>query len=159
MRKYFTGGLVILWMTVIFAFSAQTAQESSQISQSTAYRIAKWQNRFREQEKSEKELEEQAEKMQFVIRKGAHMSEYALLAILLILHLGCYGYSRKRILLLAWGGAVCYAASDEFHQLFVPGRAGRWTDVCIDSLGALAGVMFTEVLRRFVQRKRKKQAE
>ena len=30
-----------------------------------------------------------------------------------------------------------YACTDEFHQLFVPGRAGRFTDVLIDSSGAL----------------------
>ena len=157
MKKYLTGGLVILWMIVIFTFSAQEAQESSKVSQSAAYRIAKWHSQFLGQEKSEEELEEQAEKMQFVIRKGAHMSEYGLLAVLLILHLSCYGYSRKRILLSAWGMAACYAVSDEIHQLFVPGRAGRVTDVCIDSLGALAGVAFAEVLRCLFQRTRKKQ--
>ena len=36
--------------------------------------------------------------------------------------------------------AAAYAASDEFHQLFVEGRAGRVSDVLIDSAGALAGV-------------------
>jgi len=36
---------------------------------------------------------------------------------------------------------MLYASSDEFHQLFVPGRAGRVTDVLIDSFGALTGII------------------
>ncbi len=142
MKKYVTGALVLAWMVIIFAFSAQDATESSQTSQSVSYRIAELKNRLLRQEKTEEELVKQAESMQFVIRKGAHMSEYALLAILLILHLECYDFSNRKKFLLALGLAVCYAASDEFHQIFVPGRAGRFADVCIDSAGSLAGLLF-----------------
>lgn len=42
---------------------------------------------------------------------------------------------------LSWVFCILYAASDEFHQLFVPGRAGLVTDVCIDSAGALLGIL------------------
>lgn len=146
MKKYVTGILLILWMAVIFLFSAQNAAESSQTSQSVSYRIAKWQDRLLGQEKTEEELLIQAEKMQLVIRKGAHMSEYALLAILFLAHLGCYSFSRRKTILLALALAVCYAATDEFHQLFVPGRAGRFTDVCIDSIGSLAGIFFYSII-------------
>jgi VanZ family protein len=31
--------------------------------------------------------------------------------------------------------AFLYAAGDEYHQTFVPGRGGKWTDVAIDSIG------------------------
>lgn len=41
----------------------------------------------------------------------------------------------------AWGISTAYAATDEFHQIFVPGRAGMVTDVMIDSSGALAGIL------------------
>lgn len=141
MKKFITGLLVFAWMAIIFAFSAQDAAESSQTSQSVSYRIAKWQDRFFHQGKTEEELVQQAEGMQLIIRKGAHMSEYAVLAMLLAIHLGCYPFSQKKALLLALGITVCYAATDEFHQVFVPGRAGRVTDVCIDSIGGLAGIL------------------
>lgn len=71
-----------------------------------------------------------------VVRKLAHMTEYAILAFLLMKPCGT---ERKKyigtyfvILLIC----ACYACSDEFHQLFVQGRAGRLTDVLIDSSGA-----------------------
>ena len=45
------------------------------------------------------------------------------------------------MILIAWGISTAYAATDEFHQIFVPGRAGMLTDVMIDSSGALAGIL------------------
>ena len=54
MKKFITGVLVIVWMAVIFAFSAQDATESSRTSQSVSYRIAKWQDRFFHQGKRRK---------------------------------------------------------------------------------------------------------
>lgn len=133
-------------MAVIFLFSAQTAADSAQVSQSVGYRIASWQNKLFRQEKTEDELTAQAETLQLVIRKGAHMCEYALLAVLAAVHLGCYGLSRKQVLLLAFGLTVCYAVSDEIHQIFVPGRAGRLSDVFIDSVGGVVGILFSRAM-------------
>lgn len=147
MGKKITGIITIIWMAVIFAFSAQPAQQSSQVSGGVAYRIAEWQNDFFRQEKTEAALSAQAESMQLFIRKGAHMGEYAFLAFLLCLHLRYYPISRKQLVLLALGITAGYAAADEFHQLFVPGRAGRLSDVCIDSLGGVLGMLFSRILR------------
>ena len=53
------------------------------------------------------------------------------------------------------------AATDEFHQLFVPGRGARVTDVLIDSLGAAAGILLFLAVRRLLARpvQRRKEAE
>lgn len=56
---------------------------------------------------------------------------------------GCSaGYRANLIVipLLSWVFCILYAASDEIHQIFVPGRACMLTDVCIDSAGALLGI-------------------
>ena len=73
------------------------------------------------------------------VRKTAHFTEYAILAVLLAGAL--YGDDRKksRVFLEAVLIAALYAASDEFHQTFVPGRAGKIGDVMLDSAGALCG--------------------
>lgn len=47
---------------------------------------------------------------------------------------------------LPWLIAALYAASDEIHQLFVPGRSGQLSDVILDSAGALAGVAVFTVI-------------
>jgi VanZ family protein len=68
----------------------------------------------------------------YVLRKGAHMTEYAVLACLLVRALGSF--------VGAFALAVAYAATDEFHQTFVRGRHGTPVDVAIDAVGALIGL-------------------
>ena len=68
-----------------------------------------------------------------VLRKAAHMSEYAILAWLLA---GAVRDAR-----LAFALAVVYAVSDEIHQTFVRGREGRALDVLIDAVGVVAGLL------------------
>jgi VanZ family protein len=72
-----------------------------------------------------------------VLRKAAHMTEYAVLAVLLYRALGAE--------LPAFLAAVGYAVTDEVHQMFVRGRHGSPIDVAIDAAGVLIGLA---VLRR-----------
>ena len=74
-----------------------------------------------------------------ILRKGAHMTEYAILGALLLRALG-----NETAAFLA---AVAYAATDEFHQHFVTGRHASPVDVVIDAVGALAGVLLFERMR------------
>lgn len=67
-----------------------------------------------------------------VLRKGAHMTEYAILACLLVRATGSAAW--------AFGLTVAYSATDEFHQTFVHGRHGSPIDVGIDAVGALIGL-------------------
>jgi VanZ family protein len=67
-----------------------------------------------------------------VLRKLAHLTEYAILGALLVRALG------RPWLAILLGGL--YAASDEFHQHFVRGRHAAWYDVVIDTVGVTIGV-------------------
>jgi VanZ family protein len=67
-----------------------------------------------------------------VLRKLAHLSEYAILGAVLV------RATRRPALALAL--AAGYAITDEVHQTFVEGRHGAPLDVGIDTLGALVGV-------------------
>ena len=66
------------------------------------------------------------------LRKSAHVAEYAVLGALLARACGS-------VVPAALAG-VAYAASDELHQHFVPGRSGNLLDVAIDAFGVAAGV-------------------
>ena len=68
-----------------------------------------------------------------ILRKAAHLAEYALLGALLA------RATRSPFLAVALAGL--YAVSDEVHQTFVDGRVGAPLDVAIDTLGALVGVL------------------
>ena len=90
----------------------------------------------------------------FLVRKCAHLSEYAVLAMLV-------WRARRRQLLIAtrtWSWrlaiealwvAVLYAATDEFHQTFVPSREGCLRDVIIDSSGAAAALFLIWLVGRW----------
>jgi VanZ family protein len=77
----------------------------------------------------------------FVIRKTAHFTEYFILFWLVLLAFGNFRSNRWKILVVC----ILYAASDEFHQLFIPGRVGNVGDVMIDSAGAIFGFLIRSV--------------
>jgi VanZ family protein len=71
-----------------------------------------------------------------VLRKGAHMTEYALLTFLWWRALRTK-LAADTALKAAVAIAIGYSATDEFHQSFVTGRHGSPVDVLIDAIGAL----------------------
>lgn len=79
------------------------------------------------------------------IRKYAHMFEYLCLGVsscLLMFEWLVLQKSRGiKAPVSAYLFCFLYACSDEWHQTFVPGRAGRFTDVLVDSVGFLFGIL------------------
>lgn len=103
---------------------------------------------------SEQEQLEFAGKIDHPVRKTAHAMEYAVLGLLTA---GAFIGSRTSILagiLIPWCIASAYAATDEIHQLFVPGRSGQVSDVLLDSAGVLAGLLVLAAVRLLRQRQR-----
>ena len=81
--------------------------------------------------------------IQLGIRKLGHLTEYAILAMLLwrALRSGTRWQVKMSILfLVAALASAIFAASDEFHQSFVPSRTASPTDVMIDICGTLIGL-------------------
>jgi len=100
---------LLAWMTVIFIFSAIPSSHVETFA---------WGD--------------------FALRKSAHITEYAILAVL-IRRL----FPEKKssaAWFLSFTLTVLYAASDEWHQTLVAGRTGALLDVAIDSFGALLGL-------------------
>lgn len=132
-HKFFKYWLpVLLWMAVIFSASADSK------SGPTSSRLIGPVVRFFVPNISEERLGQ----VVFVVRKAAHVTEYAVLSWLLARALATSVAAKLRmVLLLAFLLAAAYAASDEWHQAFVPNRDGKWADVGLDSFGALLGVI------------------
>lgn len=132
--------LSITCMLLIFCLSAQPSYESQQESYDVGYFIGElFHPDF--DEYTEVEKLEFAKKIDHPVRKTAHFIEYLVLGFLIS---GAYITRNKRSKLhffVSWCVAVFYAATDEIHQLFVPGRSGQISDVVLDSCGALVGVL------------------
>ncbi|MBD3282071.1 MAG: VanZ family protein [Candidatus Portnoybacteria bacterium] len=76
----------------------------------------------------------------FILRKIAHIMEYAILTFLLLRAFNAK--TTKKILITALI-SIAYAASDEYHQSFVLNRHGSLIDVGIDSIGVfLTSIMW-----------------
>jgi VanZ family protein len=78
-----------------------------------------------------------------ILRKGAHVTEYAILGLLLLRAVG-----RELPALLI---GIAYAITDEVHQHFVSGRHSSPIDVAIDSTGVLIGLLVFARARRWTR--------
>ena len=134
-------------------FSAKPADESTQMSRSVGKIVGEiFISEFHEWPESRQEVF--AERIDHPVRKCAHASEYAILGILLCISVSCYRTEKCAMYVFIAGAA--YAASDEFHQLFVAGRSCQVTDVLIDSMGVLTGIlliyMVNEIKKQVLQK-------
>ena len=127
-------------MILIFMFSHQTGSESSGLSS----QIVLWIQTYLHIPISE-----------FIVRKIAHMSEYALLTLTLIYGFYKNHYPIQKIMIYSLIGTFLYACSDEMHQLFIGGRAGQFTDVLIDTCGGCLTIIFYDVLTKLKYKQRR----
>lgn len=127
-------------MILIFMFSHQTGSESSGLSS----QIVLWIQTYLHIPISE-----------FIVRKAAHMSEYALLTLTLIYGFYKNQYPIQKIVIYSLIGTFLYACSDEMHQLFIGGRAGQFTDVLIDTCGGCLTIIFYDVLTKLKYKQRR----
>lgn len=96
----------------------------------------------------------------FFVRKTAHFTEYAILGLLFYLNLRHHSNQKQslrnhsskkqslKLFALAILFSALYACTDEFHQLFVPGRTGQPFDVLVDTLGATFGCLIVLVVQK-----------
>lgn len=125
------------WMVIIFCFSAEPAlvsDENNHFLIRLMLRMGIDLTKFKG-----------ADFANFMIRKSAHMTEYAILAALLLFSF--LKNRKKHPYLLNLLSCLIYASSDEFHQLFVTGRSGRAVDVLIDMTGALVITLIIFVIK------------
>ena len=101
----------ILWAFVIFSVSAFPTGRASQIQ---------WKD--------------------FIVKKSAHVIEYAVFAALIYRALRSTGVKRENAGIYAIFIALLYGVTDEFHQSYTPGREPRVRDVVFDTIGAIASI-------------------
>ena len=136
-------------MIVIFNFSAQVAEESQELSSGITEVI------IETVEKIAPDTRINHGVLSHYVRKNAHFIAYFILGILSTNALYLNGIYNKKAFSIGLLISVIYAITDEIHQLFVPGRAGRILDVIIDSSGALVGIILYILLFKLIEKKKK----
>ena len=149
--------LTIAVMAVIFLLSADNADESNEksdfIADSFVYRF------LENFDLTDEQIEIILDKCIGIIRNTAHFLEYAALGFFLYAT-GLSFYIRNKINIPAsFLTSALYAVSDEIHQYFVPGRSCQFTDILIDSSGALCGVLFLFVIVWIYNRRKSQKAK
>lgn len=138
---------VVFMAVVIFGFSSQNGEASGGLSYKVAEAAVDFADKFADIDSESRE--NIINTLQLPIRKAAHMTEYAVLTVLIYIALAVDGLNHKWRLCFSLAAAFIFACSDELHQLFVPGRCGAFTDVLIDTAGAAIAVLLTAVVVSF----------
>lgn len=133
-------------MYVIYGFSAQDASASGNLSFKVSYKIVEIGNEVLERGLDETEIEVFADRIEYPIRKLAHMTEYFMLAVAVSFPFYVYGLRGFPLMLVAGLICVAFAAGDEYHQSFVAGRGPSVKDVGIDSIGAFFGILTVQII-------------
>lgn len=133
----------ILTALAIFLFSCQPADASTAVSQGFTLRLLQLLKQLHLLS-TDHPLEGWILALETPVRKFAHMFEFFVLYLTLLFALHAHNLRGKIWLRTALLMTAAYACTDEFHQLFVPGRAGRLTDVMIDCcLAALVTLLLS----------------
>ena len=154
LKKIIWHGAAIVWMIVIFLMSSQPGEASSDLSGSFSYMLVDTFEEVFSLEWEEDRIVMVAQEIDYPLRKVAHMCEFGILAVLLF---GAFGqYQKVQSTKLRYGMAVLvsalYAATDEWHQVYVPLRKGCFTDVLIDAAGAVLALCVLAVMVRLWKR-------
>lgn len=148
MKKLLSWAMTAAWMLFIFIMSAmpgETSGEQSGRLLELLLAALKWLTGAQPGPNALALLET-------LLRKAAHMAEYAVLFLLARHALALSGSGRPDLHALLLCAA--YAAGDEFHQRFVPDRGPSPVDVMIDTAGAFAALLLRRAARFILAGKR-----
>jgi VanZ family protein len=132
MKKYLKWILLVGWMVIIFIFSSQPGDVSDKQSRLVIYVFNALGLNLNSM---------LGELSNFIVRKGAHFTEYFILSILTY-NAVKEDFKLPNALLISILVVFLYACSDEFHQSFVPGRGPAFRDVLIDTSGGITAAGF-----------------
>ena len=130
--------LVIWWMAIVFCFSHEQSVESSATSFGFIETILNIVGGDNMDTSTKLEL---IQNLQSPIRTLAHFTIYFIGGVIIYFFFSTTKYTEKVKIGLSILLSFAYAVFDECHQYFVPGRVADIADVCIDTLGAFAGIM------------------
>lgn len=149
--------LLLGTFSIIFGFSSQDGEKSGSISKKITEEIVKRIPQIQEKEQDERELITQ--RTEKVIRKLAHFSIYTVVGILLMALISTYQIKERNKTIISIIIGIIYACSDEIHQSFVPKRSPMITDVMIDTMGVMLGILIILLGKTIIKKFQKKSKE
>lgn len=135
--------LIVCWMIFIFSFSNDTGVVSTKKSDGLIIRLVEV---ISNKELSDSEKEKWIKYLVVPVRKSAHLIVYLILGLLIYSFVREFLPGNLKAFLLSSISSFIYAGSDEVHQMFVSGRSGQVSDVFLDMIGVLFGIMIFKLI-------------
>jgi len=154
-KRVLFGLLLGGWMFLIFSFSAQTGETSSALSSNVT-------NHFIKIIKpdypslSRTEQENYYNNVHLFVRKTAHFTEYAILAVFCFLFLSTFQNGKNYKIKLTILFCLIFACLDEWHQSFISERTPQVLDVLIDTSGTIIGVVICWYVSHLIKKDKTK---
>lgn len=146
--------LVIIWASVIFFMSSMDTNESNSKSKTVINDIVEKSVEttnelgITNKQPSESNKKKVIDKLNQPLRKVAHASEYFIFTILILIALKNSGVKGYKKFIIALVICFIYACTDEYHQTFVNGRTGQFSDTLIDTFGGfISCLMYTIMMK------------
>lgn len=151
---------VILWAGLIFFMSSMDTNESNGKSKIIINDVVEKSVEttnvlgITDKHPTENKMEQVIEKLNYPLRKAAHASEYFIFTILILIALKNSGVKGNKKFIIALVICFIYACTDEYHQTFVNGRTGQFSDTLIDTIGGIIGCSIIVLKNKFVKKRK-----
>ena len=147
--------IIILLFFVISYFSSQQGTQSKSTSTKFSIFITKEWNEIFHLSLTQENQNNLIVWLYKPVRKFAHITEYALVAVLTYILIRQFTRNRRKMILATILIIACLASIDEIHQLFIPLRGAKVSDVLIDSFGGMVGISLINLLYDIFGRNKK----
>ena len=146
--------LILTTFITIFRFSSQDGQTSSSLSKEFTEKVTKRINKIQNLEETERK--NVLSRIEKIIRKIAHFSLYTIVGILLMSLACTYEFTEFKRGGISFLIGLMYACLDELHQFFISERSAQITDVMIDSMGVLFGILLVMLIYKIYTSRKEK---
>ena len=158
LKKIMAWLFVIIWLIIIFMFSAMDSESSNKKSQKVIEKtvevtLGKSNDITTEKNITKNQMNEKIAKLNKIFRKFMHAIVYFILSLLLLNAFYVSGFKNYKMYLICIIFCLLYAILDEYHQTFVTGRTGQYFDVLIDMIGFLTGNILYYIVKNKIRHK------
>lgn len=139
--------LLFIWLGFIFIMSNTNSVDSTKQSKTLINKVLTTTNNI-----TNMDIDSVTRKIHKPVRKLAHITEFFILSIIVIMLLKNKIIDYNKLLLISMSICFIFACIDEFHQTFIPGRTGQFSDVLIDMIGVIFGCLLFNIYKRSIKR-------
>lgn len=129
----------VIWALIVFSNSLRIGIDSKAQSLGLLAMLTRWLPLLKSFDRAV---------LHALLRKLAHWTEYTILGVLLARAFACKKDCKLALFVAPLVTGFILASIDEAIQLFTPGRSGKFTDVLIDTVGIVCGILIYRLWKK-----------